>query len=105
MQPEELFALALDVKDPWKVTEIAFFRDRKRLDIKVDFNREALFPCPVCGDMVRVYDTTSKTWHHMNFIQHEAYLTAHVPQVRCPRDGCGIKQVTVPWELAGWTQP
>jgi transposase len=39
-----------------------------------------------------------KTWRHLNFFQHQAYLTARVPRVprvRC--DKCGIKTVDVPW--------
>src|SRR5208283_1878992 len=31
----------------------------------------------------------------LNFFQHQAYLTARVPRVRCER--CGIKTVNVPW--------
>jgi hypothetical protein len=36
-----------------------------------------------------------KTWRHLNFFQHQAYLTARVPRVRC--DKCGIKTINVPW--------
>ncbi len=101
MQPEELFALALGITDPWEVTGVIFSGENKRLDINIDFKRGSLFPCPVCGEMVPVHDTTDKTWRHMNFFQYEAYLTARTPRVRCPKDGCGVKLVTVPWARAG----
>jgi transposase len=39
--------------------------------------------------------TAQKTWRHLNFFQHQTYLTARVPRVRC--ETCGIKQVNVPW--------
>jgi transposase len=39
------------------------------------------------------------TWRHLNFFQHEAYLHARVPRVRC--DKCGIKTVNVPWARPG----
>ena len=101
MQPEEIFGLALGITDPWHVASVAFSSENKRLDIKIDFKRGALFLCPVCGDMVPVYDTTDKTWRHMNFFEHEAYLTARTPRVRCPKEGCGVKLVSVPWARAG----
>src|SRR6516164_3048236 len=41
------------------------------------------------------YDSEEKTWRHLNFFQHEAYLHARVPRVTCKE--CGIKQVPVPW--------
>ena len=37
----------------------------------------------------------------MNFFQYEAYLTARTPRVKCPKDGCGVKLVAVPWARAG----
>ncbi len=35
------------------------------------------------------------TWRHLNFFQHQAYLNARVPRVRC--DTCGVKTANVPW--------
>jgi transposase len=35
------------------------------------------------------------SWRHLNFFQHQAYLNARVPRIRC--DTCGIKTVNVPW--------
>lgn len=101
MQPEELFALALGITDPWQVVGVSFSNENKRLDIKIDFKRGALFPCPVCGDLVPAYDSVEKTWRHMNFFQYEAYLTARTPRVKCPKEGCGVKMVTVPWARSG----
>ena len=101
MQPEELFALALAVNDPWQVVGVSFSKDSNRLDIKIDFKRGSLFPCPVCGELVPAYDSVDKTWRHMNFFQYEAYLTARTPRVKCPTEGCGVKLVTVPWARPG----
>ncbi|MEG7691859.1 helix-turn-helix domain-containing protein, partial [Listeria monocytogenes] len=38
-------------------------------------------------------------WRHLNFFQHECYLHARVPRVRC--DACGVHQVAVPWARPG----
>ena len=101
MQPEELFGLALGINLPWHVASVVFSKELNRLDINIDFKRGATFPCPVCGDLVPVHDTTDKTWRHMNFFQYETYLKARTPRVKCPKDGCGVKLVTVPWARSG----
>lgn len=101
MQTEALFGMALGIVPPWEVTEIDFSKESNRLDITIDFQRGATFVCPVCGSPAPAYDTTEKTWRHLNFFQYEAYLHARVPRVNCPNEGCGVKQVQVPWARAG----
>lgn len=101
MQPEALFGMALGIVPPWEVTEVSFSKESNRLDITIDFQRGATFSCPVCGAPASAYDTTEKTWQHLNFFQYEAYLHARVPRVNCPNEGCGVKQVQVPWARAG----
>jgi transposase len=59
---------------------------------------------PECGrEGCPVHDTEMKTWRHLDFFQHHAYLTARVPRVRCPEHD--VKQVEVPWarERSGFT--
>jgi transposase len=101
MNPESLFGVALGIVSPWEVEGVEFSKEAKRLDIKINFQRGAQFPCPVCGSPAPAYDTAEKTWRHLNFFQYEAYLTARVPRVKCPNADCGIKQVSVPWARAG----
>lgn len=40
-----------------------------------------------------------KTWRHLDFFQHAAYLTARV--LRCKCDEHGVKQVPMPWAREG----
>ncbi len=101
METESLFALALGIISPWQVEGVVFSKEEKRLDIKIGFRRGASFPCPVCGAESPVHDTNEKTWRHMNFFQHDAYLTARVPRVKCPDAEHGVKQIQVPWARAG----
>jgi len=96
MRDTDLFGLALGVEPPWVVRKSAFDGAAKRLDIYLDFARGSRFACPQCGAAgCPAYDSDEKTWRHRNFFQHEAYLHARVPRVRCT--GCGIQQVAVPW--------
>lgn len=101
LQLTELFTQALGLTLPWQVVSFDFSKETNRLDIKIDFTRGATFPCPVCGDLVPVHDTVEKTWRHMNFWQYQTYLTARTPRVKCPKEGCGVKLVEVPWARAG----
>jgi len=96
MRDTDLFGMALGIEPPWLVTKSAFDGAAKRLDIYLDFARGSRFACPQCGVAgCPAYDSDEKTWRHLNFFQHEAYLHARVPRVTCK--GCGIKQVSVPW--------
>jgi len=100
MRDTDLFQLALVLRPPWQVVSCAFDVDNRRLDIEIDFPRGSIFSCPSCGrEGCSAYDTERRTWRHLNFFQHEAYLTTRVPRVRCGK--CGIKTVEVPWARSG----
>ncbi len=100
----ELFQAALGLQEPWLVVNTEFDPDKQRLDVYLDFARGARFPCPE-GDEAAcpVHDTTDKTWRHLDFFEHQAYLHARVPRVNCPSHG--VRQVGVPWARpdAGFT--
>jgi transposase len=99
MDMTTLFTMALGLQAPWEVKDLQFNKEDQRLDIIIDFTRGANFPCPVCGKPGKTHDTEERTWRHMDFFQHAAYLTARVP--RCDCDEHGIKQVSVPWARPG----
>jgi len=99
MDANALFTMALGLSSPWEVKELVFTAESRRLDIRIDFPRGASFPCPECGESSKVHDTEEKSWRHLDFFQHSAYLTARVPRCRC--DQHGVKQVQVPWARPG----
>jgi transposase len=99
MRETELFQVALGLSAPWQVVRVTFDRNTGRLDIDIDFPRGSRFACPECGASCPAYDTDDKSWRHLNFFQHQAYLNARVPRVNCST--CGVKRVTVPWAREG----
>ena len=99
MVPEELFSLALGLVPPWLVEHVTFTVEEKRLDLHINFPKGSRFACPVCGEECPVHDTREHTWRHMDFFQHEAYLHARVPRVKCPEHG--VHQIPVPWAREG----
>lgn len=96
MRDIDLFQMALGLAPPWQVSASEFDPNEKRLDIRLDFPRGSTFICPKCGQSdLKAYDTVEKTWRHLNFFQHKAFLSARVPRTKC--DKCGTHLVNVPW--------
>jgi len=121
---QELFQLALNITEPWFVSDIKFDVESKRLDVYIDFKRGSLFSYEyieyktetkketIDGKEVetktkieigretfnnlKAYDTKNKTWRHLNFFEHECYLHARVPRVKLPNGK--TKLIKTPWE-------
>jgi transposase len=100
MRDIDLFQLALGLVPPWMVADAKFDAEKKRLDIEIDFKTGGRFACPDCAKAdCPVHDTVKKSWRHLNFFQHEAFLHARVPRIDCTK--CGVRLVTVPWARPG----
>lgn len=98
----EMFGAALGLAAPWQVVSVEFDQEAGRLDLGLDFPRGSRFGCPESGcaeTACAVHDSDDKTWRHLDFFQHQAYLTARVPRVRCAEHG--VHLVNVPWARPG----
>jgi hypothetical protein len=100
---QELFQLALNITEPWFVTNINFNSEDKKLDIYIDFTRGSTFSYEyietkteikkvtiddeeteikneieisreIFNDL-KAYDTVNKTWRHLNFFEQEQEKT------------------------------
>ncbi len=103
-QDLRLFQAALGLSELWQVVGVEFDSAAKRLDLRIDFAKGARFACPECGrEGCPVHDSEEKTSRHLDFFQHQAYLTARVPRVICPEHKTHL--VAVPWarERSGFT--
>lgn len=100
MKETELIQIALMLTPPWKVAGCQFDINQKLLDIHLDFAKGSRFSCPTCGQSdCAVHDTDQKSWRHLNFFQHETYMYARVPRIKCSK--CGIRVIGVPWAREG----
>lgn len=100
MRDTQLFQIALGINSPWFVAASDFDGEKKRLDIEIDFKAGGRFACPDCKAAdCPVHDTTRKTWRHLDFFQHQAFLHARTPRITCGK--CGVRQVEVPWARPG----
>jgi len=98
---KELFQMALNVTDPWFVSDLKFDAGNKRLDVYIDFKKGSTFSYidpeskkEFVG--LKVHDTKNKKWRHLNFFEHECYLHARVPRVKLPNGK--VKLISTPWE-------
>lgn len=95
MRDTDLFQLALGLVPPWLVKDCNFDAEKKRLDIEIDFAKGGHFDCPCCDKAdCPVHDTSMQEWRHLDFFQHQAFLHARVPRIKC--DDCGVKKINVP---------
>lgn len=95
MDDKQLFQATLGLKAPWFVSDVKLNKVEKKLDIFIDFERGARFPCPECQSPCEVHDTNQRTWRHLNFFEYETFLHARVPRASCPKHG--VRQVELPW--------
>ena len=97
-----MFGAALGLVPPWQVTSVEFDELLGKLEIRLDFPRGSRFACAheECKDAsCPVHDTGDKTWRHLDFFEHQAFLSARVPRVHCPEHG--VHLVAVPWARPG----
>lgn len=97
-----VFGAALGLVPPWQVVSVDFDKDTGTLDIGIDFPRGSRFACPEPGcteAACPVHDAAEKRWRHLDFFEHQAFLTARVPRVDCPEHG--VHLVAVPWARPG----
>lgn len=97
-----MFGAALGLASPWQVVGVDFDQDAGKLDLTLGFGRGARFCCPQEGcteASCSVHDTVDKTWRHLDFFEHQAFLHARVPRVRCAEHG--VHLVKVPWARPG----
>jgi len=103
---QKLFEAALGIISPWYVKQIDFDVVNKSLRIDVDFEAGSTFKDEsegADGKAYKAYDTVKKEWRHLNFFEHECYLTARVLRVK--RDDGKVRMIPPPWSgvVSGFT--
>ncbi len=102
MNSKEIFTLALNIGEPWYIKDIQIEIPKGtivgRIEIKIDFKQGYKFKDKQ-GKETTAHDTVERHWRHLNFFQHECYITARVPRIKT--EGDGIENVRVPWAREG----
>lgn len=95
---EALFTQALGLTAPWMVRDVDFNPTEGAIHFRLHYAAPRAV-CPVCGTPDQpIHDRLSRSWQHLHFFQHRAFLHADVPRVACQ---CGkTTQLPVPWAQA-----
>jgi len=101
LETNDILALGLGVHEPWRLAgqRLDTSRTPHVLEIRLEADRGALFPCPTCGRACKAHDFKEVAWRHLNFFQHHCMITARVPRTDCPDHG--VQRVRVPWAREG----
>ena len=93
--------MAPGLQDPWSVADLRFDATAQEIHFEVRFNPGSRFACPSCGAADQpVHDTRSRSWEHLRFFEHKAFIHSCVPRVACGQ--CGkTGQVQVPRARSG----
>ena len=93
---KELFSIALGIAEPVYIDKIMFDGVKGELHIHMNFRPGGRFSCSGCTEAdLPVYDTSDKTWRHLNFWQYKTYIHMRTPRTNCPK--CGVLQWLPPW--------
>jgi len=97
MDAKDVLALGLGVTPPWRLVDQRLDTSQQPhvLEILLEADRGAEFPCPECGRPCKAHDFKEFKWRHLNFFQHHCVITARVPRTDCPEHG--VKRAKVSW--------
>ena len=101
MDASEVLSLGLGMAPPWRLVDqrLDTIKRPHVLEILLEADRGALFPCPECATPCKAHDFKEFSWRHLNFFQHHCMITARVPRTDCAVHG--VKRVQVPWAREG----
>ena len=81
MNSNLLFEAALSIESPWFIQDVKFSKEKKTLDIHIDFTKGSRFSIEGIGNNLKVHDTVVKKWRHLNFFEYECFLHCRTPRV------------------------
>ena len=103
-QFQQMFSLALNIKEPWFIKSLEFVPSSKNpntleMRIEVDFKDGSKFRYGDSEELYPVHDTRMRTCRHLNVFQYRCYITARVPRILLPNGD--VKSVDLPWGYMG----
>lgn len=99
---KDLFERALHIESPWYIKGIDFNEFERQLIVFVDFQKGSKFNYEKSDEGIKgefsVYDTTQKSWQHLNFFEYKCHIIARVPRIQT--DDGKVRLIKTPWEGA-----
>jgi transposase len=96
----EHYGKLLGLEEPWEVKSAQLDLLRGRVEIEVEWRKDAGVACPECGQPgVRHDHAPEREWRHVNVMQFTSVIRARVPRCRCVTHG--VKTVRTSWAEPG----
>jgi len=94
MKDTEFFQRALELRDPWRVTEVQMDVANRKVEVVIEC-QETAWGDPATGGRAHLHGYEERRWRHLDTMQFETVLRANVPRVKYA-DG-STELVAVPW--------
>lgn len=94
MKDLDLYQQILELKEPWKVTDVILKPKEHKVEVLVACNQEH-WGCPQCGKRMHIHDYERRRWRHLDSCQFKTEIVTDLPRVKCEEHGSQVVQV--PW--------
>jgi len=94
---EAMFAQSIGLEEPWRIEKAEFEEQSRAVHIYVVADKNAKYPCPVCGKKHSRFDNEEeRVWQHGDVVFFPCYVHCRRPRIKC--DKCKkIHVVMAPW--------
>ena len=99
MNSEKIFEMALNLARPWHVEKVEFNDKDTTKELHITIGYTEGFYINEDGKR-KVHDRVERKWRHLNFFEHECYISCKVPRIM-NEQGKKPKRVPVPWARSG----
>jgi len=83
----------LGIASPWVLGDIKVQPKNMVIDIYIDIERGSKFPCPCCGQLTSIHDSSYKRIRYLDLFDYRCYLNIKTPRLNCDRDGVKVSHI------------
>jgi transposase len=91
----QLYTDIIGVEPPWIVTAVIKDELKRKITVRIEYDREKILSCPVCAQRTKYYDHRVRVVRYLDTCQYETFLEVHVPRIKCKKDG--VQQIAIPF--------
>jgi transposase len=95
MEIKELYAQSLNLRQPWKVTEVAIVEEKRIVEVRLQCNPRVIWTDPDSNERATVHGWRTRRWHHLDTCDFETWIVAKVPRIKLASGK--IVTAKVPW--------
>ena len=95
MEIKEFYGQSLNVRHPWRVTEVAIHDETRTVEVLVECSEKTLWVDPDTGNQAFIHDWRERRWRHLDTCEFETWIVAQVPRIKLSSGK--VVTVKVPW--------